>query len=113
MDRNEKLVALFENEQFKVAAEAVTSAEELQKLFAEHGLEVTLDEINDLCAKVTVGAEVGELHEVDLDSVAGGLLIPSPSVSVLIRLLIKNPPKPGGSIQLPVQPPKQKPGQVR
>ena len=72
MDIEQKLTALFQSEQFKKAAENVQTAEELQALFAENGVELTQKEVLDLCAGIAAQMEEAELDEYELENVAGG-----------------------------------------
>ena len=75
MDKNQKLCELFSNEQFKAEANKLSTAEELQRLFSEYGLELSIDEVYDLCEVIAVNMEKEELDEGDLESVAGGFAI--------------------------------------
>ena len=75
MDRNEKLKELFLSESFKKEAEGLTTAEELQELFAKHGVEMTKDEVIELCGQIAQqmqAGENGEVSEAALDNVSGG-----------------------------------------
>ena len=76
MDRNQKLEALFKSAEFKAAAENVTTAEELQALFAKNGVEMSLDDVYELCGQIAtqVQAGDGELSEDALESVSGGII---------------------------------------
>ena len=74
MDKNAKLMEIFENEQFKEEAANLTTAEELQTLFARYGLEMSTDEVMNLCGAIVRQMESGdELSESDLEDVAGGI----------------------------------------
>ena len=74
MDKNEKLVEIFSNEQFKSEAESLTTAEELQTLFEEYGLELTMEEVYSLCASIACGMKSNdELDAEDLEFVTGGI----------------------------------------
>ena len=74
-EKQMKLDELFEDDAFVDAVCAADSSEEAQKLFAEKGLELTLEEVESLGQSIGKAAlsENGELSEEDLDSVAGGL----------------------------------------
>lgn len=72
MDKNQKLAELFESEQFKEEASKIQTAEELQALFAEHGVDLTMDEVINLCAAIAAQMGEAELSEEDLENVAGG-----------------------------------------
>lgn len=76
MDKNEKLREIFMSETFKKDAEAVTTAEELQKLFEQYGLVLTIEEVVDLCGRIAqqkILDENGEITESALDDVTGGI----------------------------------------
>ena len=66
-----KLEKLMDTQDFMEAASACNTLEDLQKLLAEQGLELTVEELTALIAPVAVGAD-GELSEEALDNVAGG-----------------------------------------
>lgn len=76
MDKNEKLKELFLSESFKKEAESLKTAEELQELFHKNGLEMTIEEVVDLCGKIAHQMEAGndgEISEEALDDVTGGV----------------------------------------
>ena len=73
MEKNQKLTKLFESEQFKEEASKIQTAEELQSLFAEHGVDLTMEEVIDLCAAIAAQMGEAELSEEDLENVAGGI----------------------------------------
>ena len=93
MDIKAKLVEIFENEQFKAAAEELTTVDELRELLAQYGLELTLEEVGSLCAQAIVGMKDGELDEADLEDVAGGTGLVTTGVRIggkVVSWLIKN-----------------------
>ena len=67
-EKQAKIAELIENEEFNKKAEGAASTEALVALFAEYGVEVTEEEINDLVA--SAGAE---LDESSLEDVSGGV----------------------------------------
>lgn len=73
----------FENvENFKALEKALAAAateEEMVQILAEHGVELTAEEIRELASR---GNEEGELSEEDLDMVAGG------NAAVVIILMV-------------------------
>lgn len=76
MDKNEKLKELFLSESFKKESESVKTAEELQNLFQKYGLDLTLDEVVELCGQIARQMEVGDKGEISedaLDNVTGGI----------------------------------------
>lgn len=72
MTKNEKLVMIFQNEEFKHESQGMKTAEDLQKLLAKYGLELTMDEVYGLCAQIACSQKDGELDEEDLETVSGG-----------------------------------------
>lgn len=66
----EKLKKLLEDPSFQEALSKTTSAEEASALLAQHGIQITSDE---LLAALT--PPEGELSESELDGVAGGCFI--------------------------------------
>lgn len=75
MDKGAKLMEIFGNEQFKVAVANVVTPEDMQKLIAEHGLDLTVDEVIDLCGQIANAMNSDEIGEEELDNVAGGVVI--------------------------------------
>lgn len=70
---NEKMNMLFKNEGFTAEAKGITTVEEMQKLMAKYEVEMSEEEIHEMCriiANQIEGEE--ELSENALDSVAGG-----------------------------------------
>ena len=72
MNTNEKLAEIFENEQFKLEVQNVEIPEDFQALLAEYGLEMTLEEVNELFEQAAAYVNAGELSEEELEDVAGG-----------------------------------------
>lgn len=72
MDKNQKLADLFQNQNFKKEAESIQTAEELKSLFAKHGVDLTQDELLELCAGIAAQMKEDELSEGDLEAVGGG-----------------------------------------
>lgn len=68
---------LMKDEAFLDAMFSKESSEEVQKLFAENGVGLTMEEVEDLAAAILEAAPEGngELSEDALDSVAGGRII--------------------------------------
>lgn len=62
---------LVASEEFGKEVEELETAEELQAAFARHGVELTPDEVTELC--VGIASLNGELREDALDTVAGGV----------------------------------------
>lgn len=76
-EKQAKLEELMKDEAFVKAMFSKESSEEVQKLFAENGVELTMEEIEGLAAAILQAAPEGngELSEDALDSVAGGRII--------------------------------------
>ena len=73
-EKQAKLEELMKDEAFVKAMFSKESSEEVQKLFAENGVELTMEEVEDIAAAIlkAAPAEEGELSEEALGSVAGG-----------------------------------------
>ena len=73
-EKQAKLEELMKDEAFLDAIFSKESSEEVQKLFAEKGVELTMEAVEGLAAAVLQAAPEGngELSEDALDSVAGG-----------------------------------------
>lgn len=67
----EKLEALKGNETFAKEMATVTTAEELQALFARYDLEFSVEEAQEMLDEVKK-ADNAELSEEDLENVSGG-----------------------------------------
>ena len=78
MDANmmKKLQTLLGSEDFGKEIENVQSAEELQRAFAAHGVELTVDEVREICVAITVRKD-GTLDEDALEQVSGGGVLTS------------------------------------
>ena len=77
MDKNDKLVEILGNEQFKAESKTLTTAEDLQTLFAKYDLDLTMDEVYHLCASIACSMKSDdELDAEDLEYVAGGIAWP-------------------------------------
>lgn len=75
MTNQEKFQELMNDEAFVKTAFCVDTVEEVQKAFADHGVEITPEEIYAIGDAVSVATSTDEeLSEDALDSVAGGIL---------------------------------------
>lgn len=76
-EKKAKLEELMKDEAFLNAMFSKESSEEVQKLFAEKGVELTIEEVEGLAAAILQAAPEGngELSEDALDSVAGGGIV--------------------------------------
>lgn len=70
MKNYEKFAQLQNSEAFVAALNTIETPEELQKLLQAHGVEMAMEEIEEI-AKAACGS-TAELSENDLDNVAGG-----------------------------------------
>ena len=75
-----KLEELMKDEAFVNTMFSKENSEEVQKLFAEKGVALTMEEVESLASAILQAAPVenGELSEDALDSVAGGRIIRLP-----------------------------------
>ena len=69
----EKLQALMNDAEFVKKISAMEDPEEVQKAFADNGVDFTLDEIGQI-AEMAADNEGEELSEGQMDAVAGGVL---------------------------------------
>lgn len=67
-----RLEELFNDQKFMDALKAADKAEEVVRLFAENGVEVSTEEAETFLEGRAKGAQSGELNEDELDAVAGG-----------------------------------------
>lgn len=72
MDIMKKLEGFKNRESFEQELAQVNSAEEMQKLFEKHGVEMSLEEVRELVACAAKENE-GELTADELEAVAGGV----------------------------------------
>ena len=63
-EKNEKLVEILQNEQFKLEAQSLQTAEDFQALLAKNGLELSLDEVYGFCAQVANSMNQEELSKL-------------------------------------------------
>lgn len=71
-----KMEELLQDEAFLDAMFSSESSEDVRKLFAEKGIQLTLEEVDALGDEIlkAVPLKTGDLSEEDLDSVAGGAI---------------------------------------
>lgn len=89
-----KLEELMKDEAFVNAMFSKENSEEVQKLFAEKGVALTMEEVESLASAILQAAPVenGELSEDALDSVAGGRIIRLPfPIPIPIPILYPRP----------------------
>lgn len=92
-----KLEELMKDAAFVNAMFSKENSEEVQKLFAEKGVALTMEEVESLASAIlqAAPAENGELSEDALDSVAGGRFIRLPFFPIPIPIPIPYYPRPG------------------
>ena len=67
-----RLEELFSDQKFVDALGAADKAEEVVRIFAENGVEMSTEEAEKFLEGRADGAQSGELNEDELDAVAGG-----------------------------------------
>ena len=70
---NEAFAKLMENEEFVKEMLAQKSEEDVQKLYAANGVELTIEEVREVGKTLNSLDNDGELDTTALDNVAGGL----------------------------------------
>lgn len=73
MNKMEKVQAVMSDAEFVKKISAMEEPEDVQKAFAEKGVDFTLEEISQI-AELVVGSEGEELTEAQMESVSGGVL---------------------------------------
>ena len=76
VEKSDVLTGLFSNVTFKEEVKGLKTVEDLQKLFSNYDVELTIDEVKEICceiAKQMQNSENGELNENDLEQVSGGV----------------------------------------
>lgn len=65
-----KVQTLMESEEFGKEIENIETAEELKEALGSHGIEITLQEVEEICT--SIASEKDDFSEGDLDDVTGG-----------------------------------------
>jgi len=74
--KKEKLQALLNDDSFAEGYSAAETKEDLQKLFADNGIEMSMEDIDSLLADIPEEKNGdGELSDETLENVAGGSLL--------------------------------------
>lgn len=84
MSRLDKIRELMDNEAFVEKLSEVSTVEEMQSIFADNGVEMTLDEINEMCMASVQMTDSDELSDTDLDNVSGGAVSIKKAVKAII-----------------------------
>lgn len=74
-ERFVKASALLEEEAFLEQLKQAEDDAAVQKLFADNGVELSLEDIEKMVEESAVAAKSGELGEDDLENVSGGILV--------------------------------------
>lgn len=69
-----KVQALLESDEFGKELENIETLEGMKTAFEAHGVEITVQEIEEICVGIT-SANSSDLNEADLDSVTGGFAV--------------------------------------
>ncbi|MGN0585464.1 MAG: hypothetical protein ACI4JD_08420 [Ruminococcus sp.] len=73
-ERFVKASELLGREDFAEKLKLVESPEDVQKLFADNGVELSLEDIENMAMESMKNADDGEIDEDDLDNVSGGFV---------------------------------------
>lgn len=76
--------ALLEKEEFLEKLKGVNTDEECQKLFADNGVELSIDDIRMMVEESAKAAKTGELSDEDLDNVSGGIIITASTAACFV-----------------------------
>jgi len=82
-EKIKKINTLITDEEFNKSIKSIKTQEDIQKLFAARGIELTLDEFNEICGVADTYLKQGELFEDDLDMVSGGAIITAGSIFLM------------------------------
>lgn len=77
---NTKIEAAFKDKQFTDKLLSLEEPEDVQKAFAERGIDFTLDEVKEIGKRVTAETSGEELEENSLEEVAGGIVVTTAAV---------------------------------
>lgn len=69
-----KVSTLVKKEEFGEEIKDISTAAEFVEAFAAHGIEVTEEEVVEICEALVAGANADELSESELDCVSGGFV---------------------------------------
>lgn len=76
MDKSEKMKELFLNASFKEQVKDVSNVDELREAFSKNGLELSVEEVIDLCERIVNQVNKSsdcEISEEALSDVTGGI----------------------------------------
>lgn len=74
-ERFVKASELLEKEDFLAKLKEVDNDPDVQKLFAENGVDLSLEDIDLMCKQAIIKNAKDELSEEDMDNVAGGIVL--------------------------------------
>ncbi len=87
-EKAEKLKEIFADKDFAVKVMSMETAEEVQAVVKEKGVELTIEEINQIQAQFLKAAENSEeISDDELENVAGGSLLLIPFLPMMPDLL--------------------------
>lgn len=82
-ERFVKASELLEKDDFAEKLKLVESPEDVQKLFADNGVELSLEDIKNIAMESMKNADDGEIDEEDLDNVSGGFVLSTTACVVI------------------------------
>ena len=82
-----KFEEAFADQAFAEKVFAMTEPEDVQKAFAEKGIELSIDDVKAIGEKLSENAN-GELKEDALDNVAGGVVITGVTTAAVIGCVV-------------------------
>lgn len=85
---NEAFNKLMENESFVKEMLAQKSEEDVQKLYAANGVDLTIEEVREVGKALSALDNDGELEASDLDNVAGGIVITAATCWAVAKTVI-------------------------
>lgn len=90
LENNATFVELMENKEFVHEMMSQETPEDVQKIFADNGVDMTIDEVNEIgraLANAENGALSNELSEEALEDVSGGVVITAAGVWAAVRII--------------------------
>lgn len=85
---NENFTKLMENEAFVKEMLAQKNEEDVQKLYAANGVELTMEDVREVGKILNSIDNDGELDASDLDAVAGGIVITGATIWAVAKTVI-------------------------
>jgi hypothetical protein len=85
---NEVFVKLMENEKFVKEMLSQQSEEDVKKLYAANGVELTIEDVREIGKVLNSFDNEGELNEIDLEDVSGGIVIAAATCWAVAKAVI-------------------------